>query len=78
MAPMMLIFSIAMGADYSFYVKSIATFALTFFGYNFSVCVKLSKYPQAEQTAIASSLSSQSSLPVKANLSLAKSSSSNP
>jgi len=35
-------------------------------------------YPQAEQTAIASSLSSQSSLPVKANLSFAKSSSSNP
>jgi len=35
-------------------------------------------YPQAEQTAIASSLSSQSSFPVKANLSLAKSSSSNP
>ena len=28
-----LIFSIAMGTDYSFYVKSIATFALTFFGY---------------------------------------------
>ena len=25
-------FSIAMGADYSFYVKSIATFALTFLG----------------------------------------------
>ena len=35
-------------------------------------------YPQAEQTAIASCLSSQSSLPVKANLSFAKSSSSNP
>ena len=33
MAPKILIFSIAMGADYSFYVKSIATFALTFFGY---------------------------------------------
>ena len=28
-----LIFSIAMGAEYSSYVKSIATFALTFFGY---------------------------------------------
>ena len=26
-----------MGADYSFYVKSIATFALTFFGYIISV-----------------------------------------
>ena len=37
MALMILIFSIAMGADYSFYVKSIATFALTFFGYIISV-----------------------------------------
>ena len=36
-APRILIFSIAMGADYSFYVKSIATFALTFFGYIISV-----------------------------------------
>jgi hypothetical protein len=33
MAPRILIFSIAMGADYLFYVQSIATFALTFFGY---------------------------------------------
>ena len=32
-APRILIFSIAMCADYSFYVKSIATFALTLFGY---------------------------------------------
>ena len=32
-----LIFLIAIGADYSFYVKSIATFALTFFGYIISV-----------------------------------------
>ena len=31
------IFSIAMGADYSFYLKSIPTFALKFFGYNISV-----------------------------------------
>ena len=37
MAPRILIFSIAMGDDYSFYVKSIATFALTFFGYIISV-----------------------------------------
>ena len=29
-APRILIFSIAMGADYSFYVKSIATYAPTF------------------------------------------------
>jgi hypothetical protein len=32
-----LIFSIALGADYSFYVKFIATFTLTFFGYIISV-----------------------------------------
>ena len=32
-APRILIFSIAMGADYSFYVKFIATRAPTFFGY---------------------------------------------
>ena len=32
-----LIFSIATGADNSFYVKSIATYALTFFGYIISV-----------------------------------------
>ena len=31
-APRILIFSIAMGADYSFYVKYINTFALKFFG----------------------------------------------
>ena len=37
MAPKVLIFSIAMGADYSFYVKSIDTCALTFFGYIISV-----------------------------------------
>ena len=37
MAPRILIFSIAMGADYSFYVKSIATSFPTFFGYNDSV-----------------------------------------
>ena len=40
-APRILIFSIAMGADYSFYVKSIATFALTFFGYIISVLASL-------------------------------------
>ena len=34
-APRIWIFSIAMGADYSFYVKSIATFSLTFFGYTY-------------------------------------------
>ena len=32
-----MIFSIAMGAEYLFYVKSIATFAPTFYGYIISV-----------------------------------------
>ena len=36
-APRILIFSIAMDAHYSFYVKSIAICALTFFGYIISV-----------------------------------------
>ena len=36
-APRTLIFSTAMGANYSFYVKSIAICALTFFGYIISV-----------------------------------------
>ena len=37
MAPRILIFSIAMDADNSFYVKFIATYAPTFFGYIISV-----------------------------------------
>ena len=37
MALRILIFSIAIGADYSFYVTSIATYAPTFLGYNNSV-----------------------------------------
>jgi len=36
-APRILIFSIAMGAEYLSYVKSIATFAPTFYGYIISV-----------------------------------------
>ena len=36
-APSILIFSIAMGAEYLSYVKSIATFATTFYGYIISV-----------------------------------------
>ena len=36
-APRILIFSIALGADYSFYMKFIATRAPTFFGYIISV-----------------------------------------
>ena len=35
-------FSIAIGTDHSFYVKSIATYAPTFFGYNNSVVVIVS------------------------------------
>ena len=41
--PMMLIFSIAIGADYSFYVKSIATYAPTFRGYNNSVLARVER-----------------------------------
>ena len=37
MAPRILIFSIAMGAEYLSYVKSIATFAPTIYGYIISV-----------------------------------------
>ena len=40
-APRILIFSIAMGGDYLFYVKSIATYAPAFFGYNNSVLVRV-------------------------------------
>ena len=41
-APRILIFSITMGADYSFYVKFIATRAPTFFGYIISVLASVS------------------------------------
>ena len=41
MAPRILIFSIAMGADYSFYVKSIATYAPVFLEYNNSVLARV-------------------------------------
>ena len=41
MGPRILIFSIAMGANYSFYMKSIATFAPAFFGYNNSVLARV-------------------------------------
>ena len=43
MAPMILIFSILIGAEYSSYVKSIVTFALTFFGYIISVLASVTK-----------------------------------
>ena len=45
MAPIILIFSIAMDADNSFYVKLFATEALTFFGYNISVLASV-HYPE--------------------------------
>ena len=45
-APSILIFSIAMGANYSFYVKFIATFALTFFGYIISVLASVDAFLQ--------------------------------
>ena len=48
MAPRILIFSIAMGADYSFYVKFIATGAPTFFGHTISVLASV-KYIQAKE-----------------------------
>ena len=41
MAPMIFIFSIAMGADYLFYVKSIATYAPAFLAYNNSVLARV-------------------------------------
>ena len=41
MAPRILIFSIAKGADYPFYVKSIATCAPAFLGYNDSVLARV-------------------------------------
>ena len=41
MAPMILIFSIAMAADYSVYVKSITTYVPAFLGYNNSVLARV-------------------------------------
>ena len=40
-APRILIFSIAMGADYLFYVKSIANYDPAFFGYNNPVLARV-------------------------------------
>ena len=39
--PRILIFSIVLGAEYSFYLKSIATYAPTFYGYNNSVLARV-------------------------------------
>ena len=41
MAPMILIFSTAMGAKPSFYMKLIATYAPAFFGYNNPVLARV-------------------------------------
>ena len=43
-APRILIFSITMGADYSLYLKSIATCAPTFFGYHTRAIITCSLY----------------------------------
>ena len=44
-APRILISSIAMGANYSFYVKSIASYVLTLLGYNNSVLAIVNYFP---------------------------------
>ena len=41
MAPRILIFSIVLGAEYSFYLKSIATYAPAFLGYNNSALARV-------------------------------------
>ena len=46
MTPRILFFTIAMDPNYSFYVKSIATFALTFFEYIISVLASVAWYLQ--------------------------------
>ena len=51
MAPRILIFSIAMDADNSFYVKSIATYASTFFGYIISVLAMVGNLQDAMVTS---------------------------
>ena len=45
-APRILIFSIILGAEYLSYVKSITSFALTFFGCIISVLASVLKTPQ--------------------------------
>ena len=48
-APRILIFSIAMGAEYLSYVKSIATFAPTFYGYIISVLASVLRHTCLEE-----------------------------
>ena len=43
MAPRIFIFSIVLGVEYLSYVESVATFALTFFGYIISVLASVFK-----------------------------------
>ena len=49
-APRIFIFSIVLGAEYLSYVKSIATFSLTFFGYIISVLASDLRYFVADFT----------------------------
>ena len=42
-APRILIFSIVLGAEYSFYLKSIATYAPAFLGYTNSVLARVGR-----------------------------------
>ena len=44
MATRIFVFSIVLGAEYSFYVKTIATYAPTFFGYNNSILAIVNLY----------------------------------
>ena len=46
---MILIFSIAMGAEYLSYVKSIATFAPTFYGYIIFILASVGTYQNFDQ-----------------------------
>ena len=48
-APRIFIFSIVLGAEYLSYVKSIATYALTFFGYIISVLASVKTHLSMNQ-----------------------------
>ena len=52
MAPRILIFSITLGANYSFYVKSIATCTPTFFGYIISVLASVRQASTCDYTVV--------------------------
>ena len=57
-----MIFSIAMGAEYSSYVESIATFAPTFYGHIISVLASVDTYPVRKSKKIIDRLMSQNNL----------------